>query len=242
MKVLKSKKGSYILEATIMLPIFILSLIAMVSIVGIIGNCEKAIYQASDMAQFSSIQRHYTKTDLIFPIRLVRRVEESNGLVKKSRVSWYREGFKENGIDELVEFSFQNSFERVDFETQIVFRSFNGRDNISQGELRDNFEKEEASDEVYIFPHSGKKYHNERCRYVKENYVQGFLNFKIKQKYSACSKCTPPHDTGGMIYYFPNSGDHYHTSECTHVDKYTITIEKSDAIEKGYSPCSVCGG
>ncbi len=239
---LKCKKGGYILEATVIFPIFILSLIALVSIVGIIGNCEKSIFQASDLAQFSSIQRYYTKSDPIFPLRLTSSVEEKNGLIEKSRIYWYREGFRENGIDELVKFKLNNSFERIDFEVDIVFRSFNGHENISDGEPRDSFERAEESEEVYIFPHSGKKYHDENCRYVKESYMQGFLSPGISKKYSPCSRCSPDASAGNIVYYFPSSGEHYHGADCTHVDKYTVIIEKSDAIEKGYSPCSVCGG
>lgn len=40
--------------------------------------------------------------------------------------------------------------------------------------------------------------------------------------------------------YITNSGNKYHRAECKYLSKSEIPIKKSEAINEGYTPCSVC--
>jgi hypothetical protein len=41
--------------------------------------------------------------------------------------------------------------------------------------------------------------------------------------------------------YITKSGMKYHTSGCRYLSQSKIAIDLSDAVNQGYSPCSVCG-
>lgn len=46
----------------------------------------------------------------------------------------------------------------------------------------------------------------------------------------------------GRTVYITNTGAKYHTGSCRHVKKSKIEISLDDAIARGYTACSVCGG
>lgn len=53
----------------------------------------------------------------------------------------------------------------------------------------------------------------------------------------------PKQTTGskkGETVYITSSGKKYHRSGCQYLKKSCIEIKKSDAISKGYTPCSKC--
>ena len=44
------------------------------------------------------------------------------------------------------------------------------------------------------------------------------------------------------VFCFFHSGEVYHRGDCPSVDKYYEKIQKREAISRGYSACSICGG
>lgn len=47
-------------------------------------------------------------------------------------------------------------------------------------------------------------------------------------------------DNSSYTVYITESGSKYHCAGCRYLSKSSIEISKSDAISRGYSPCSVC--
>ena len=48
--------------------------------------------------------------------------------------------------------------------------------------------------------------------------------------------------SGSDIVHITRSGTKYHAAGCRYLSKSDIPISRSDAIRRGYSACSVCGG
>lgn len=121
---------------------------------------------------------------------------------------------------------------------------------------------------VYITK-SGTKYHKSDCRYLSQSKIAVELEEAVDRGYLPCSVCGPPAkskaNSGGtkmgayqtkdssiektsskqnavsaQIVYITKSGTKYHKSECGYLksSKFQITLE--EAIDRGYTQCSVC--
>jgi micrococcal nuclease len=117
---------------------------------------------------------------------------------------------------------------------------------------------------VYI-TRTGSKYHSGNCRYLSKSKIPISLKDAIVKGYSACSVCggvpeaasksldinkykeefSPQEKksaTPDVTVYVTKTGSKYHAAGCRYLSKSRIPISLKDAIAKGYSPCSVCGG
>lgn len=121
---------------------------------------------------------------------------------------------------------------------------------------------------VYITK-TGTKYHKSDCRYLSQSKIAIDLAESVDRGYTPCSVCGPPTkskaNSGGekagafqtqeatvektsikqnvastQTVYTTKSGTKYHQSGCGYLksSKFPITLE--DAIDRGYTPCSVC--
>lgn len=52
----------------------------------------------------------------------------------------------------------------------------------------------------------------------------------------ACSSVS----TEAQTVYVTKTGKKYHSADCRHLSKSSFPISLSDAVNKGYTPCSVC--
>lgn len=121
---------------------------------------------------------------------------------------------------------------------------------------------------VYITK-SGTKYHTSECRYLSQSKIAIDLEEAVDRGFLPCSVCGPPSKSmvksGGnklgayqskeaavektsvkqnagltQTVYITKSGTKYHRSGCGYLksSKFSITLE--EAIDRGYTPCSVC--
>ncbi|MBR6015098.1 MAG: hypothetical protein IK059_03350, partial [Firmicutes bacterium] len=123
----------------------------------------------------------------------------------------------------------------------LYFRPFIGKDNTNAN--FENPEEEEVYEEVWVFPRSGERYHTEDCRIVNSYPQQRVLSQGVKIKYRPCKLCNAKAlPNGSVVYCFKSDGSKYHRANCSAVDKYVISMDKSDAEAEGYTPCKICGG
>jgi len=81
------------------------------------------------------------------------------------------------------------------------------------------------------------------CTYVKANAREVVLTGQLKKKYNSCSLCdSDAVSIGAFVYCFEENGTVYHKDTCKQVTRYAIEINKTEAVDKGYTPCSKCGG
>ena len=47
---------------------------------------------------------------------------------------------------------------------------------------------------------------------------------------------------GSLVFCFGSDGTAYHRGTCRTIDRKSVAIDRSEAVERGYAPCSKCGG
>lgn len=48
------------------------------------------------------------------------------------------------------------------------------------------------------------------------------------------------HETKDVTVYITRTGDKYHRGSCSYLKRSKISVSKREAIESGYTACSVC--
>ncbi len=132
--------------------------------------------------------------------------------------------------------------DRLPVSESILFRGFIGRLEQNDPLPFEEMEKMKESNLVWIFPRAGGKYHREDCICIISEPRQEFMTNRIKRSYDPCSICNSRGTANGSLVYCFRTGKVYHTSDCPIVDKYVISIEKEEAIKRGYGACMKCGG
>ena len=247
----KSKRGSYILEATITLPIFMIGVLLLSSIITIVARCENANFILCDEAEkFMFVP--------MANLCVEERMHEENAIEEVSCfVSDGRNRTKILSLDANIgPKSFFDINSKVRLKENLIYRPFVGA--IRNSLPATNFGVQESRAEiaefirthehiksyhaVYIFPNAGKKYHKRNCTYVNSYYSRVKLTPEIQRKYRTCTLCKSKNaKLGDMVYCF-EYGDDYHLRNCPTIDKFVIEIDIEDARGKGYTPCSKCGG
>ena len=246
-----TKKGSYVVEAAITLPIFMIAVIVLISIIMFYANIEDANFILANEMRREALQSAFFDGGMLFPARVSRKICENCEYVEDLTITDYL--YKEDHfqIDQVIylecdmKLNVRNPLDllsRASYELSLMTRAYVGKyrdlDPMSAAELSGD-----DSEPVYVFPHLGKKYHGKSCTYVRASYTSGPLTGSVKKKYAPCSIChskgTP---AGTTVYYFPEYGDAYHLKGCKALARDYIEMEKKTARERGYSPCSKCGG
>ena len=240
------KRGMYIVEASIILPLFIASMVLMISIIPIISACENVVFNAADELRLTSAVAAFGGNGASYPAAATARVLSGDRRISTFVVNSYRSRVTREGIEDLIAVKFTAGFRNsisiihvngITFKGNLLSRAFTG----SYHKVGDDFD----DTVVYVFPEEGKRYHKKGCRYLQAHFHMTVLTDELMTKYHACPLCSAKRaHIGSTVICFERSGEAYHTSECRQVEKekyYTETI-RSSAERAGYTPCSVCGG
>lgn len=247
-----NKKGYMTLEAAVFLPVFIIGILTLGYFIKIFSTSENVTHAMLDETGHLAAQAYGIKTAPFFPAALQQRLKEENSHTKSMQVRdfyyLYRDG-KHDGVisaecryemDLSLPLDFSKGIQR---ESRIKCRGFIGNDNSGIPMAFEEMERNGDADFVWIFPMWGQKFHGDTCIYVKNQAKQMVLTPALKKRYRACQLCDSETSyIGSYVYCFTDTGQVYHKESCKQVDKYVIEIEKEDALAKGYSPCSKCGG
>lgn len=267
---IKRKKGHITVEAAIFLPLFILAMLSLICLIRMIGIEENVMRVYTDEASGIAKEAYIAELkevpeeigietisgvahEAIFRIRLYERIqEEENRGVFDLRLMEFKYLYESSGVSGLISgnLSYKTKiplpigFKRVlEFEERLLFRGFIGADSNYKPMPYQKMETEEESEIVYVFPRAGERYHKPSCSVIKVCPKEVFLSPKIKNEFTPCRLCRPDQTSNGSkVYCFDKSGKAYHRGNCPLVDRYVIPMEKEEAIEKGYTPCKVCGG
>ncbi|MBQ4650588.1 MAG: hypothetical protein IJB73_07800 [Firmicutes bacterium] len=212
-KNIRNKKGSYIVEAALTLPLFIICVAALALIIDIAAICENIGFLTAAEVRDMDVDAYKEKS--LEKAGLAAAAEEffieETILKENPRLTdfeirnldyLYSDGNIDDliGIDTVSVFTVDNPlgiFGRIEFSQGLLTRGFTGSlqesSPLSESEFKDN----QASKVVWIFPKYGIRYHRPDCRYVKQDY-EG--------------------------------------------EEYKLEMQQEDAGRKGYTPCLVCGG
>ncbi len=248
----RSTKGFYTLEAAILMPFLILAILSLGYFMKIEGLWENCMHGALDESAGTAMKASNGIETAMIAEKVRARVSEDNPGLDQVKLKNVRIGYSDITADELVSYRLEAS-ERLklplsfgrDFQLQfsVKFRGFVGKKTKGDPMGASGLETEQAKHPVWIFPQSGEKYHGESCTYVKATVHPVILSDSVKRRYDPCSICRSAEvASGSMVFCFGSDGTAYHTGTCRTINRRSVTIDKSEAVERGYSPCSKCGG
>jgi hypothetical protein len=241
------RRGYYTVEAAIFLPIFIVAVLTVGYLMKVIGGVEGGMHACTDEARRQAAYAYVDKGGIGFSGRLEKRIKKEGKYVTRANVK----NMSYLGADGRISFDVAYY---IDFVLPLdLYDGFKVTDRLRcRGWIGktyndpfgfDAMEKDEDATIVYIFPMWGSKYHKKECTYVTAHPVQTVLTSGLRKQYDACALCKPGSlPDGSVVYCFPKYGGSFHRGNCNSVKKYTITIELEQAKQRGYTPCSKCGG
>jgi hypothetical protein len=248
-----SNKGFLTVEAAIFLPIFIVGVLTVAYLIKFMAVQEAVFNSFQDEARVLSSESSVNLLEaLFFELKLKDRVYDENAdNISAVEVEQFRYLYPFHGMSDMISMDLYYDvninlpipfYERLPVSESLLFRGFVGKKEKNDPLLFEDMEKEKESDLVWIFPRSGGRYHDENCTYISSEPRQLIMSEKIRRKYRHCSTCDSENLPDGSLVYCFNTGQSFHTGSCPIVDKYVISIEKEEAVKRGYEACLRCGG
>lgn len=239
-----NKKGGYLVEASVILPLFFISMLVLISIVSMFAAAENAVFSMCDQHMMADMEAAFVKDGATLPALTIVRLKDENpgfGTVVPIDYSYLH---SDGDMDDLISLSVYAAYKVPLFSPKIIegvrSRAFTGSYKSGVGASLD---EDDESDIVYVFPMYGERYHNRECGFLNPACQQVFLTDKVKNKFAPCEICgSEKAEIGTSVYCFNASGRVYHMGSCHMVDRYFVEIERKDAEGKGYLPCASCGG
>lgn len=249
---LHKKRGSYLVEAAIILPFFILGLIAIISVIPVISKSERVVYQTCDEMRLECIKSVYIKNPVDFPARTMLRCRGSDKAIKNFLA--YSTVYRGNSahMDEMINIKWHTNiiqptliglFDNISLKGKLIGRAFVGYERTHDPTERNRFEENLESKPVYIFPNEGRKYHGSNCRILNSAATLNVLTSSFKKHHKPCKLCKAKNiSLSEHVYTFNNGDVRYHSASCNLVKKRYIKIDLSIAEKRGFVPCKICGG
>ena len=238
------------MEAVIIVPVFIISVLMLITIIPIMAGCENVTFSVCDELHGESVKSAFRQNPAALPVVLQSRVKSENSRMDSFHIRFYRYLYAEEEIEDLLQVDVRAVFSEknpigilsaVTFDGRVRARAFTGKLHKYPPGSSGNEEEDERI--VYIFPEWGTKYHGKQCTYVKASCQMVYLSQNIKGSYTPCKLCDAQSARlGSPVFCFQESGRAYHTADCRIVERYYVEIEKGKAEEQDYTPCSKCGG
>lgn len=248
-----TKKGFLTVEAAIFLPVFIIGVLTLAYMIKFMAIQETIFHSFTDEARALSAEAGICPIAPFFESKLKDRIYDENGDnlsdldLKNFKYLYHTHGLSgmiSMDLDYKVNIKLPIPFYKtLPVCESLIFRGFIGTEVSPDPMPFQEMEQEKESELVWIFPRAGGKYHQENCIYIKSEPRELVMSAKILRKYKPCGICHSSElRNGDLAYCFLRSGEAYHTGSCPIVDKYVISIEKDEAIKRGYTPCSKCNG
>ena len=184
-----NKKGSYVVEAAMCLPVFILVFIALALTVNIISQCEDIVFRECKIIHTMDM-----KAPQILP--------DPRG--DNYKVVKFRYLHPDGDMDDLISLETVSKFEtsdpigiygRIEFRLRIRSRGFTGALEHSGTLGVNDFMDGPPSSKVIIFPKYGIRFHKEGCRYVRQDYAGEEVKLEMEKHdaelkgYTPCTIC-----------------------------------------------------
>ena len=243
----KNKRGGYLVEAAMILPIFILAVLMLMSSVPVLSTGENAMFSIVDEMRLESVKSAFRQNSYVLPLKVKGRVYTENTRVSSLPKVSCHYLYRENDISDLITVRYQifcegndplGLFLKTEFEGKITARAFTGTLHKHTPAGSDAETKM-----VYIFPEWGTRYHNGSCTYIKGSCQMVYLTKETKKDYKPCNLCDAKSaQIGSPVFCFLRYGEAYHLASCRQVKRYYIQIDKKKAEQQGYEPCLKCGG
>lgn len=246
-----NKRGSYILESAMALPVLIIAVMLMSSVILMYACIEDCNFIMANELRRGAAESAIADTSIAVPYRVRNEIESKHSQVQSARLTDSAARTTRWGVDELIAVRYSLRLAApnplgidagANYDLSLVTRAYVGRIRHVGNMSADDF-MDADSVPVYIFPKRGEKYHSEGCAFLKAASRPAALTASIRKHYKSCPLCKSGRAASGtMIYYFPSAGEDYHLPGCASLQRNYIEIDMQTAKERGYTPCSKCGG
>ncbi len=200
-KKLKEKKGSYMVEAALTLPVLILCICALILIIKIISSCENICFITAEEMLDINLGAYKFNDYVSLCNDMEKRIVKD--CAEDFKVTGFKYLYNRGRMTDLIAFEAKAKFTvtnaigaggEIEFEEKLLTRGFTG--NLADGEALDEseFYSDIPSCEVIVFPKYGMRYHRKGCKYVKQNenteYKMKMEREDAKLKgYTPCKAC-----------------------------------------------------
>ncbi len=252
MSMKKSTKGFYTLEAAIFMPLVILAVLSLGYFMKVEGTWENCVHGAVDESGLIASKSYDITASARTGSKVKNRIISDNPHLKsvtlKNLKVMYSDAYGDYltsyRVNAALELSLPLGFDReFELDYGIKYRGFTGDRTKRTAMGCQGLESFAEQNPVWIFPQSGTKYHAQECTYVKASAEAVILTATVKQKYDACALCNSEKAAAGeIVFCFAGENTAYHRSSCRTVERHNIVIDRSEAVKRGYSKCSKCGG
>ena len=245
---MKQKKGSMLVEAAIVFPVYI---IAVVTLCWLVKAC------FLETAVFSTVtdRVHHASVSLTGTAMLQRDIrsalEEAGGESSQYSQKSIETGLTAGGVGEFERLKYRYETKirvplpfvtEIYLDHELIYHKWTGCSTEGTPLPFSSMESDGTGHPVLVFPRSGGRYHASSCRYANAYPTEVVLTPEIRKKYDRCRLCTEGDEADGQKVYVFRYGGSYHESDCSSIDKFTVPMDQADAEHKGYTSCKICGG
>lgn len=250
-RILKNISGSYLVEGAICLPLFIIGILTFLSVILMYAAVENANYVGADEMRRAMAEARIFPSHITASRRIKNRMMEYSHLVESTSIRDLRFRTEYKGIDEVIAISMDmelkarnpmNFMSSARYRMSLMSRAYVGKKRSLKPATDSDMQDKNAAG-VYVFPKRGEKYHREGCTFMKAGTVTRSLDPYVRKQYKNCPVChSSKAKNGTTVYVFPKYGEGYHLKSCGVLNRRYMEMEKETALERGYTPCSKCGG
>lgn len=201
---MKNKRGGYIVEAAISLPVLIIAVCSLILTISISMICEGITFSTAE-SLIEIIRNPYNN---YLSVSLCKKIEK-NVLSDEVRLTDFKVIEKENlyiagddqehiGLTARGKFSVINPIGingRITFTESIIARPMAGKNSCGNVLSEDDFCGNGKSKKVMVFPKYGEKYHTKNCLYVKRAKKEDVCQLEMEEidaglkDYNPCLVC-----------------------------------------------------
>lgn len=234
------------------LPLVILAVLSIGYFMRIDGLWENCIHGAVDETALAASKAYDARFPAVPASKVKNRLMEDNPELEQVSIRNRRIRYNDRYLDDVTSYSISASstlslplgFSReFTLEAAIKYRDFIGKKEASSPLGTAGLERDAAQDPVWVFPHAGEKYHGETCSYVKASAALAVLTQSLRQRYESCGLCDSEElPAGSLVFCFSGEDTAYHRGTCGTIVRHVVTMDKTEAADRGYTPCSKCKG
>ncbi len=200
------KKGSYVTEAAIVMPVLILSVCAMLLIIKIAAVCEGIWFAEVEEMRNAGLDTYKKITNVSLCKKIEEKVLSSEKSLTDFKVEECKSLHERNGIKDLISINSKADFNvvnpigidgKITLNTKIISRAFTGTLRDSSPLPEADFKERGEAEEVWVFPRYGIRFHVKECRYMKIYDKKGSCKLVMDKKEAEMKGFTPCLECGG---------------------------------------------